>query len=897
MVSEKDKDKKETSTKNQLEVGVLYPKNNQFYSYDGENFIQKDPEVGDKIYNFGTKTKYEYLGNDQFQELDPKLKKEEESWNQILTGKRSLAQTLVPGLGFMQSISAPVQAAITYAGKKRAGEDAGLLKPFVKGFVKGEAPEGEELTRGAIKLATGKKETAEKFYQAAEQELTKRRDATKQVYLDVFGSEKFANAMSKLQNPFGVQTIAEFATQIATDPTTWIMPGGLAKNKTLLKAAKEAALETKVADVLATQAEEPLKFVSTTAAGIQRTQPLAKTPFYSTAERPEMLDFLGDMAIDSSRIKPTPGTLEARASFIRRRPTEEAKKFPFLTQKFTEESIELPQDVSKRIVSPEFRTDTTPGAASIRERFAIGEGGQMYKETPPLIGGKERPEITAELNRRRGVISLKEKLPAGKERLLLPEHAESLIGKNLKDIGFKGTPEELAKQTKDIIAARNSVLKRVDDFKSSARVLGFDTKNIEKLSVNDFAVLESSLQKEMQNAKLGSGSIMDWAKYRPNIIAEELESYGSPLIQAGLKGSQNFNNYTGFGYRELGKFEEIMNKAFKNEGAFKSAEARIFDALENRANAFKILKSKAEVKAYEVVRKTFDAFKKLRSDRGLGVLDEYSPNINEQLDVMEGHLIDFEQSIQDFISKHSKHRVGSKGPVLKGLSSDGILSRYIASMSRELAYGDFLKLYREKGYNQLGQNYGFYVQDVVNDWIRGMVYPPRHDKMDKLASRIGAAVYDRYLSWNPGAAIQNLPQVDLAKMNITRSAKSFGNDLTGRFLGTVKEKLPANVKEYLKDIRKDVFSWTKEIAPESALKEESLLAKGIYGESEIYNWARARTWGRTQHLELSDIFKTELAKTKGDKVKAGKFNRLAQLYLDDESWAEKILRQKEMCGK
>ena len=602
--------------------------------------------------------------------------------------------------------------------------------------------------------------------------------------------------------------------------------------------------------------------ISPTAYGMKRSAPdlevtLGENPRAALMDQPQNLaDVDSDFFILKGEDDLSGLVGEGQNEVIRRRPGEPDKTI--LTDKSPNDTLE---NWRMRAGGPQ-SLDTGEAVSGVNLAPPEGDIGHVISpgDYPNVIRVEPKQEIAGLLE------APKEGAPKGPA--------------SLEDLQAEYGNQKLAYD--DAVAKRQAIIDQNDRIRAKIEVE--KAKPIETRK----ATIDAMIDKVEKSEGVSFGDRTAFYSLPEDTLKDIMNQYGKVVSSQGddiLTGLKEFRGVltdnlgskggelgrrtsNGYHYRTqlITKFKDltdnakvILDKKFKDENSFKSAEERIFDALEDRANANKILQSDAEREAFPFVQKAYDMYGKERRAKGLTTLEDYANRVNDQLTHTEDRLQNFEQNIPKKIqAQASKERTGRLTNYQKGLWSDNLLNRYNHSMSKELAYSDALDYYHEAGLNKIGN---MRKQKLVNDYMRDLLDPNPTSKDMDLINRIAKGTYEGRIKNNLWSYMQNLPQKHLAAMRISGEAAALRGKLSRMFTTSkLKKNIPEGLDNYFEDIHEDYSHMASDYEDVNMKPSKG----GLFPGSEAGNWAASRVMGRIEYITKTPEYKNYLKQAKNN---------------------------------
>lgn len=220
----------------------------------------------------------------------------------------------------------------------------------------------------------------------------------------------------------------------------------------------------------------------------------------------------------------------------------------------------------------------------------------------------------------------------------------------------------------------------------------------------------------------------------------------------------------------LDKINDVYDKI---DNPFKQDELneQVVSALEDRVNAQTYLKSEEAKTVFKEAKDLFDHFKKLLEQKGYTVEDDYFTHIRN-IDIMDQVLQDIKspdaakgKSLNDFITASSpflKPRMGADIRIRKDVPH--VLSSYLRSVTRELAYKDGLQYYYERFQKDVPVALRRNSMERAKVFMKNVLEPERgRGKLFRAINFIRSQQYRNFLGMNLKASAQNFTQPEFAR--------------------------------------------------------------------------------------------------------------------------------------
>lgn len=259
-----------------------------------------------------------------------------------------------------------------------------------------------------------------------------------------------------------------------------------------------------------------------------------------------------------------------------------------------------------------------------------------------------------------------------------------------------------------------------------------------------------------------------WSRLK--VMAESYGAAGGELANRMYDGDIERGALMEAGNRYLDKIKEVYDKI---ENPFRRDEIsdEVVRALEDRANAQKYLKSEESKAVYKDAKAMLDYFKTLLDQKGYLTTDDYFTHILD-VDIIDQVLRDIEdpstakgKPLNDFITATSaflKPRTGADIRIRKDVPY--VLSSYLRSVTRELAYREGVQYYYERFQKDIPVALQRNSMERAKVFMKNVLEPERgKGKFFRAINFIRNQQYRNFLGMNLKASAQNMTQSEFAR--------------------------------------------------------------------------------------------------------------------------------------
>lgn len=363
-------------------------------------------------------------------------------------------------------------------------------------------------------------------------------------------------------------------------------------------------------------------------------------------------------------------------------------------------------------------------------------------------------------------------------------------------------------------------------------------------------------------------------KSRISVMADSYGAAGPELAIRLYEGDIARGEHMEFGQNYMRRIRDVYDRV-ENPFEQQRINESVWSALENRANAKKHLDTLDKQAIYADAVVLLDSFKSELKAKGYDVLEDYFPH-QKKVDVVDQVLtaivdprsVDV-RDLNTFITEKSRHlkpRENANIDVKKDIRS--VLSSYLLSVSRELAYKDAVNYYYTNFKLDIPTALKNRSMKRAIQAMENSLTPERGSgRLFQIANWIRSNQYPNFLAFAWKSSLQNATQHNYARLRWSKEADALERKLWYRrdeLTGAVADAIDIASKEvprYLETLRES------EGVAQARLAEE-LRRWDPFQIAERRNWRRAELGSILDSAMREPGYKDGLERAKGDQVAA-----------------------------
>jgi hypothetical protein len=275
---------------------------------------------------------------------------------------------------------------------------------------------------------------------------------------------------------------------------------------------------------------------------------------------------------------------------------------------------------------------------------------------------------------------------------------------------------------------------------------------------------------------------------------------GSDIVYSMAQGAKTIADVQEQFGGAIKETRDILGKIAKSKAGKAEVQERISRALEDRANAQSYLKTPEEQRLYEITEVVLDFFKEQRQQRGLAVLQNYTPHtaVKDALEAPERMLGNMQSAFRSNVkSGFSKQRKGSLTDPEIDRNIIDLLPRYINSQAKEIAFTDPINMVKEAisnmspGYslNPANRKAG---EEYMSNLMTQVLNPPSSSKLSKLLNRGLQQTYRSNLGFSPKFVLQNLSQRFATRFEVGNEAVKLAKQISPEDKAVLRQSMLSN---------------------------------------------------------------------------------------------------------
>lgn len=375
---------------------------------------------------------------------------------------------------------------------------------------------------------------------------------------------------------------------------------------------------------------------------------------------------------------------------------------------------------------------------------------------------------------------------------------------------------------------------------------------------------------------------------------------GSELQLRTIAGDIARRDFMAYPSERMNRVKEIY-RGIENPEEQKRVSEAVANALEDRQNAANHLDTDIKKEVYKNVLAILEYAKGVIREKKYDVIEEnYFPHM-ARIDVIDqilsgGELQFIDKPLDQYISEKSPN-LKPRYDILTEFRKDivGVMTQYLRSVSKEIAYKDAVEYYRGDFRNDIPARFKGRSMDLAFSNLRNSLNPQfSQGRAMRAADMIRNNQYTNYLSFGARQATQNYTQRLLADLYITDKARRASNamlDAKLDFTGTRIADALAMTDKLTPKQRKDLQMVTEEMETRRETKfAEKFREKDWFNKAEMGNWSMSSFKGMINAVVNDPRWDATLQKHGGNMVKA------ADELLKDPALFSKAMREADVIS-
>lgn len=230
------------------------------------------------------------------------------------------------------------------------------------------------------------------------------------------------------------------------------------------------------------------------------------------------------------------------------------------------------------------------------------------------------------------------------------------------------------------------------------------------------------------------------------------------------------------GNEYLGKIQDVFNRTKNDFERIRISES-VIKALENRGQADQYLDTPEKKEVYTNTKEMLDKFRRKLDALGYETRDDYFTHIRD-VDILDQIISDAkdpkERGLNDLVAAESrflKPRADARSEIKKNLPQ--VLFAYLKSVTKEIAYHDAVSYYYNHFADDIPISLRKHSMDRAIKLMQNSLKPEQgRGTAFRAAGWARTQQYRNFLAYNLKASVQNLTQVDFAKMRWTPETRN-----------------------------------------------------------------------------------------------------------------------------
>ena len=380
-------------------------------------------------------------------------------------------------------------------------------------------------------------------------------------------------------------------------------------------------------------------------------------------------------------------------------------------------------------------------------------------------------------------------------------------------------------------------------------------------------------------------------KSRVAVMADSYGAAGGELANRMYQGDITRNHFMETGYDAVGKIRDVYD-GIDNPFERQRISNAVINALEDRKNPDRHLESPKAKEVYKIAKELLDGFKAEMKTRGYATREDYFTHIKD-VDVIDQVLNDVLDPKQESVGGLNQI-ITDKSRFLKPRSDADIeirrdlpyvLSTYVRSVSKELAYRDGVDYYYSQFQKDIPVALRRNSTGRAVDFMKNVLDPKKgRGTAMQVMNWVRNQMYRNFLGMNFKASLQNLTQPEFARWRWSPEADALRKEVWSK-----RKELTGSIADAI-DVTSQETPRFLELMKEAG-KEKKEPVSEKFNEIDTFQRSERRNWSI---VEMGSIFNSAMKeKSYADALKNSGGDELKAVgkVLEDQTAFDRAVRE------